>query len=377
MRLLIVTRELPPGPGGIGAHADGLARAAADAAWDVTVIAPQDYVTVAEGSSFNASAPYQVEVVPTRRGLGRARSLAERVRALRRGLGRRPDLVVASGEWPIWLMGALARRTTWIAVLHGSEIRTGISWWLTRTGARRASSIACVSEHTRRLAIAGGAPMSKTTVIPNGAETVPTSMDERAEARRFRDLHGLADDPLVVTVGRVSERKGQDRVVRALPSIVERVRTARYLVIGIDWEAGPLRELARSLEVEEHVRILGRVTTADRLAALAACEVFVMLSRTTDDGDTEGFGIAVAEASHFGKPSVVAHGTGAEEAVAPGGGLVVDGDDPEDVAAAVAGLLADDQLRRRMGRVAQEWAAQHQTWAAAWASYESCAERPS
>ncbi|MEL7209802.1 MAG: glycosyltransferase, partial [Actinomycetota bacterium] len=97
MKLVIVSTEMAPGPGGIGMHAHQLATAATRAGATVTVVAPQDYVSHAETEAFNRAVPYAVERVdragsPLRRS---ARRFALVARVLRRVS---PDIVLASGE---------------------------------------------------------------------------------------------------------------------------------------------------------------------------------------------------------------------------------------------------------------------------------------
>ena len=75
---------------------------------------------------------------------------------------------------------------------------------------------------------------------------------------------------------------------------------------------------------------------------LNACDLFVMTSRNTADGDFEGYGIAVIEAALCGKPAVVSAGSGLGEAIVAGEtGVLVREDDPPDTARAIAELLAD------------------------------------
>ncbi len=170
-------------------------------------------------------------------------------------------------------------------------------------------------------------------------------------------------------MGNVTERKGHDIVVRALPEILRRQPNTHYLVAGLPTRGRELEELAESLGVKDHVRLLGRVE-ADRLVRLLnAADVFVMTSRRTADGDVEGYGIAAVEAALCGLPSVVSGGSGLAEAVRDGEtGLVVPAEDAPATAGAILSLLENEAERRAMGERARRRASAEQTW-------ERCAAR--
>src|SRR5205823_4374587 len=100
------------------------------------------------------------------------------------------------------------------------------------------------------------------------------------------------------------ERKGQDNVIRALPAILRRIPNAHYYMVGLPTLREPLEQLASEIGVCDNVHFVGRAETADVVRWLNACDLFVMTSRTTANGDCEGFGIAVVEAALCGKPAV-------------------------------------------------------------------------
>jgi len=105
------------------------------------------------------------------------------------------------------------------------------------------------------------------------------------------------------------------------------------------------------------VRLLGRVSDEDRAALLGAADVFVMACRNRWLGlEQEGFGIVFLEAAAAGVPQIAGDSGGAADAVLDGvTGLVVPTpDDPGAVAEALRTLLADQALRRRMGRAARK-----------------------
>ncbi|MEM6795406.1 MAG: glycosyltransferase, partial [Acidobacteriota bacterium] len=172
-----------------------------------------------------------------------------------------------------------------------------------------------------------------------------------------------ASGPLLVTVGTLSERKGQDLVIQALPEIRRQIPEVRYAAIGMDHASGALTALARAVGVEDLVHFPGRLSAEEVRAFLGTADLFVLPSRRTAGGDVEGFGIAVVEAALCGTPAVVSSGSGLVEAIRDGEtGLAVEPESPAALARAITELLSDDARRRAMASRAQERARSEQTW---------------
>ena len=362
-RLLLFSREFPPGPGGIGTHAWQLSSNLQRLGWDVSVISPQDYATDAEIEAFNVAQPYPVLRLPSGRGalleaLHRRRILAQRIREWR------PDIVLASGQRAVWLTAATAGSQPWVAVMHGSEFEGGaISRVLTRWSFGRADAVVSVSQFSRGVMEDAGVCSRRSVVIPNGADADCFRVLPGADAANFRAAHGLGASRLLVTVGQVSERKGQDVVIRAMPRLIERVPDVVYLIVGMPTRQTELTSLANALGVGDRVRFMGRLGTDDLVRCLNSADVFVMTSRRTAGGDCEGFGIAVVEAALCGKPAVVSDGSGLVEAIVNGEtGIGVPENTPDATAEALIELLSDDALRARMARAALDRARGEQTW---------------
>jgi phosphatidylinositol alpha-1,6-mannosyltransferase len=140
-------------------------------------------------------------------------------------------------------------------------------------------------------------------------------------------------------------------MIRALALVRARVPDVQWVVIG----AGPRREqferLAEIYGVGPCARFLGQVANEERDGWLERAHLFAMPSRVPGGGlGGEGFGIVYLEASWRGLPVVAGNIGGAVDAVVDGEtGLLVDANDPVDVADAVTRLLLDQELSRRLG----------------------------
>jgi len=371
--VLFLSSEFPPGPGGIGTHAHQVSLGLHAAGWRPVVLSPQDYASEDEIASFDAEQPFPV--VRLRSVPGPPFEALYREAVLARWIGRhRPVVLVASGSRSVLLAAARwrGRGIPWVAIGHGTEFGGGGgASRLLRWAFEQATSVVCVSEFTRRRMREAGIRARDEAVIPNGADPSRfRRLGPEASLHARREL-GLkdADARILITVGNVTERKGQDIVVRALPWILREEPRAHYLVAGLPTRGEELRELARELGVLDRVHLLGRVEPDRLTGMLNAADLFVMTSRNTSSGDVEGYGIAVVEAALCGLPSVVAGGSGLAEAVEDGEtGVVVAPENPEATARGILGLLRDEAGRKAMGERARNRAEREKTW-------ERCAAR--
>lgn len=363
-RLLVVSTEFPPGPGGIGAHAHAVVQGLTALGWESTVITPQDYAAEEEVLKFNASRPFRVVTLPTSRITAVKRAMqAARVRRIL--LDVRPDVVVATGLRAVWLCGVLGpvRRRPWVAIGHGKEFgMRGLERTITRHAYGRSTAVVCVSRYTWGAMYRAGITPRMGRVIPNGGDASTFTPLPETETAAFRRSLGLPDARILLTVGHVSERKGQDIVIRALARL-RGVSDVHYLMAGLPTKEREFGALARELGVAERVHFLGRVDTARLVRLLNACDLFAMTSRHDAEGDFEGYGIAVVEAALCGRPAVVTENSGLVEAIEVGAtGLCVPEDDVDATAAAIQNLLMDPLRRRAMGAAARARALSEQAW---------------
>jgi len=272
----------------------------------------------------------------------------------------RPDLVLFD---PVWPLGLLGRRIgiPYGVVLHGAEIAIPARIPLVRR------QLASVLRGAAVVVSAGGYPvreaerlvggtLSKVVEIPPGVDCDRFARAEGAERAAARRRLGLPEHALVVaSVSRLVPRKGMDVLIEAARRLRPDHPDLVVAIAGDGRDAGRLRRLVKRSGAP--VRLLGRVSEEDKSALLGASDVFVMACRNRWGGlEQEGFGIVFLEAAAAGIPQVAGESGGAAEAVLDGKtGLVVGRpEDPSDVAAALARLLDDEALRRRMGLAARE-----------------------
>lgn len=366
MRLLLLSTEFPPGPGGIGTHAYQLTLNLQSLGWEVVVITSQDYASEAEIEAFNQAQPF--EIVRLLSTPGSVRRLWARRQMISRKINEwQPDVIMGSGSRQVWMAALLAKyhRRPAVAVGHGTEFGF-TSYWkkrLTQWAFESVNMVICVSQYTASYMYGVGINARRVAVIPNGADASRFKRLPLIVLEGFRQEKNIPEGLLLLTVGNVTERKGQDVVIRALPHVLKQARDTHYLIAGLPSKKEEFQALARELGVEEHVHFLGRVPAEDLLKYLNICDVFVMTSKHTADGDFEGYGIAVVEAALCGKPAVVSDNSGLAEAIVDQQtGLLARQNDPLSTAEALITLLRDETKRRAMGEAAYERASTEQTW---------------
>lgn len=373
--VVILSAEFPPGPGGIGTHAFQVAGRLAEHDWRVRVAAVQELADEDRIAAFGRTVPY--ELIRLRQPPTGPAKLAYRAAMLAKIIREeRPDLILVTGERMVWIASLTAPvlRVPYVAMGHAHEFNVPASWRRTvnRTSYNRAHAVVCVSDYTASRMHALGVVPRESAVIPNGADESQFGPVPPAEALAFRRARGLEGARLLVTVGSVHERKGQDVVIRALPAIRERIPEIHYVVAGSPFRADAFGALARELGVADRVHFLGVVDQREIMRALCAADLFVMTSQHTPDGDYEGYGIAVVEAALCGRAAVVSDNSGVMEAIEPGEtGLVARISDPASTAEQIIELLGDPDRLARMGVLARERALASKTWRHRGAAYDA------
>lgn len=370
MKILIITSEFPPGPGGIGTHAKELAYHWHQLGHPTQVITPQDYRTDQQIADFNQSFPLPIHTVEGGSFRKRLWSHFQLFRKVYREF--QPDLVLATNMKQVWLTAFLQKiyGFPFIAVGHGTEFGvTGRKASLNRAAYGRALELICVSRFTQERMLAQGIQPKATQVIYNGADQHRFNQVNPSKRESLREQFGIGQRPTLLTVGNVTPRKGQDNVIRALPHLTEKFPDILYLVAGLPSHREPFQKLAEQLGVADHVRFLGAVSDQDIVDLYNAADLKLMTSAITADGDMEGFGIAAIEAGLCGRASIVSGDSGLAEAVIDGEtGLHVNPKDPIDVADKISQLLDDPDRRNLLGQNARQRALKDLTW-------EKCAEK--
>src|SRR5574338_166598 len=276
-------------------------------------------------------------------------------RSLWLGLTNRFDAIHAGRALPegivAWLVARLTSRPVAIYA-HGEELTgwgTGNKYKAMCVALRHADNLIANSDFTRDMLIGMGIKAVNIELIHPGVDT--ERFRPGLPFQDLRDRLGLQPGArLILSVGRLSRRKGFDTVIRCLPNLLKAGLDVHYAIIGIGEDEAYLDALTGEIAVGDQVHQPGHVPMDDLPRWYNACDVFVLANRQVG-GDTEGFGIVFLEAAACGKAAIAGAAGGTGSAVLDGEtGVRVDGDSPAAVEAALHDILTDHDRRATMGK---------------------------
>lgn len=320
-KILLITSEFPPLPGGIGNHAFLLAKYLQINDFDVSVMC--DFRAKEKDLEFDKNQPFKI--YRTERDL-----FTYFHRILRSfSLAKKNNLIVCSGKFSLWLGGFsnifFPKKKT-IAVLHGSEIKAGgkFTQFLTKWSLSKFDKLIAVSEFTKEVALSVNKNLD-IQVINNGIE-----LSEKFDKIEKPGVLNL------VTVGNLTFRKGQQNVIQALPFLREKFGDIHYHCVGIPTEIEKFTALATSLQVLENITFYGVLSDVERNKVVQNSSIFLMLSQMINN-NFEGFGIAILEANAMGIPAIGSKNSGIADAIKDGfSGILVHPEKPQEIQNAIA-----------------------------------------
>lgn len=255
----------------------------------------------------------------------------------------------------------------YVCYVHGEDINTAWSSrelvMLTRQALHRANFCIANSHNTARLLREDwDVPETNIQIIHPGVDTqrfLPAARSEEA-----RQALKWGDRPVILTVGRLQQRKGHDILLQSLPAIKATFPNVLYSIIGDGQERSRLQKLVEELKLQDNVEFRGETTDSELVSCYQQCDLFALPNREVD-GDIEGFGMVLLEAQACGTPVLAGDSGGTAETMCVGEtGVVVDCTTTEKLSAAILELLSDDERRARMGAAARNWVVERFDWSA-------------
>lgn len=355
-KVLLVTNDLGPRAGGIETFVLGLIEGL-----------PKNCLTIYTSSqkgdqAFDQQLLQKYGAVVIR---DRARILLPTPRVI----GRSAKILKESGAKNIWFgaaapLGLMAGKlraagaTNIVALSHGHEV-----WWakipmlkgLLKKIITEVDYLGYLGEFTKSQIIKVSGESKKFVQIAPGIDT--NHFTPRPPRKDLIEKYRLDGRQVIVSVGRLVHRKGQDELVKALPKILERFPDAILLLVG----EGPIKHMlfnsAKQLGVLPKVVFAGRVSHDELPDYISLGQVFAMPVRSRFSGlEVEGLGIVYLEASACGLPIIVGNSGGAVDAVLDKvTGLLVDGNDCADIAEKISQLLANPTAAKQLGQAGRGW----------------------
>jgi glycosyltransferase involved in cell wall biosynthesis len=166
----------------------------------------------------------------------------------------------------------------------------------------------------------------------------------------FTPVRSTSEPPVVLSVGRLVEKKGHATLIEAAGILGERGVDFRLRVAGDGPEWPTLQRLVHRLGLGDRVTFLGPLTEPEVRAEYAQADVFALPCRELENGDRDGIPNVILEAMACGLPIASTLSSGVAEAVVDGEcGLLVRQRDPKALAGVLGRLVRDRELRTRLG----------------------------
>jgi phosphatidylinositol alpha-1,6-mannosyltransferase len=254
-----------------------------------------------------------------------------------------------------------------VALTHGHEVWWAkilpFKWAIGYIG-RSVSHLTYLGDFTRIQISRALSQKSISAMVKIAPGIDTTHFAPSKSAKELRQRLGLAEKKVIVSVGRLVHRKGQDFLISALPRILEKHPETHILMVGEGPYRKKLEKLASDLGLKNSITFIGRIQYTDLPTYICVGDLFAMPSRSRLAGlEVEGLGIVYLEASACGLPVIAGKSGGAPDAVVEGvTGVTVDGRDSRDIARAAIAMLDDLDQAKAMGARGREWVISNWGW---------------
>lgn len=379
MNILLLSRIFPPETGGSGRWFYEIYRRLNDI--DVTVIAGEH----PQAAAFDGRCE-----LPVRRtmlnfsdwgtfNLQGYRRYREAAKACRELVNTRSfDAIHAGSLLPDgWLVRKLARKANiaYVVYMHGEETcfatQSRQLKWMGQKILKGAEQIIANSENTAGLIDEfWEIPSGKVRILNPGVNCSvfqPTQQDAGV-----REKLGWGDRPVILTVGRLQQRKGQATMMKAMPQLLQQHPELLYCIVGDGDERSSLTEMIHQLGLTSHVQFRHECSDKELVQCYQQCDLFVLPNREIN-GDIEGFGMVLLEAQACGKPVIAGNSGGTAETMIPGStGHLVDCRTEDELIPMISHLLDDRSHREVMGAEARKWVSGRFDWLPLSEAAEKC-----
>ena len=282
---------------------------------------------------------------------------------------RKLSKVAFGAAAPLGIMAGAMRRAgarNIVALTHGHEV-----WWAKvppfafaiKYMSRYIDSITYLGNFTKG-EISKALSKSAASKLVQIAPGIDVDHFMPTDSSDLRTQLELTDKSVIISVGRLVHRKGQDKLISSLPQIKREIPNVHLLIVGVGPHRNHLEKLAAQLKVADCVTYIGRINYAELPKYICVGDIFAMPSRSRFFGlEVEGLGIVYLEASACGLAVVGGKSGGAPDAVLAGEtGVVVDGTNTQEIADACIDLLKNPELCEMMGATGRAWIIENWRW---------------
>ena len=350
-KTLLLTENFPPKEGGSGRWF-----------WELYSRLPNDKVLIVandtpEGREFDKTHKLDVvriELESTEWGLASTKGLGfywETIRKVLKLIKEHDIKEVHCGR--VIPEGVIARALKLLAgaryncFVHGEDVETAATSrehsLLVKNVCKNASMLICNSENTanivRKLGFDSG---SKCEVLHPGVDT--SRFEVAAPDTSFRQQMGWSGKRVLLTVGRLQRRKGQDFLIKSMPALLKEFPDLFYAVVGRGECYDELISLVDQHKLHDNVCVYPDMDDEALIKCYQQCDIFILPNRTIDN-DIEGFGMVLVEAQVCGKPVIAGDSGGTRETMNIGKtGHIIDCSSTENLLNGLSPILRNREI---------------------------------
>ena len=353
--ILFISSEFPPGPGGIGNHAWNIARQL-DKQFSIDVLTISDYVTNKECLEFDKKERFYIHRFE-RYGLPTLTYLIRIFQIIKHLTRKEYSHCIVSGHFSL-LMSIIIRYINkdikLVGIFHGDELlqTNFIMKILLHYSLKKLDIMIPVSRYTDSFLPEKFTNYRKKFIIPNGV-----NHEQFNNSNKINSAMRLKGRPCLLTVGSVTNRKGQINLINALPELIKEYPLIHYHCVGLSLEGDWLKAKAVELNVMNYVTIHGFIPNHELSNIFNQTDVLIMLSQSNLKLYAEGFGIAILEANVFGVPALGSKNTGIEDAIIhKTTGILINPYSIDEIVQGIKDIIAN---RKKLSENAINWAHEH------------------
>ncbi len=350
-KTLLLTENFPPKEGGSGRWF-----------WELYSRLPNDKVLIVandtpEGREFDKTHELdivRIELESTEWGLASTKGLGfywETIRKVLKLIKEHDIEEVHCGR--VIPEGVIARALKLLAgaryncFVHGEDVETAATSrehsLLVKNVCKNASMLICNSENTanivRKLGFDSG---SKCEVLHPGVDT--NRFEVAAPDTSFRQKMGWSGKRVLLTVGRLQRRKGQDFLIKSMPALLNEFPDLFYAVVGRGECYDELISLVDQHKLHDNVCVYPDMDDEALIKCYQQCDIFILPNRTIDN-DIEGFGMVLVEAQVCGKPVIAGDSGGTRETMNIGKtGHIIDCSSTENLLNGLSPILRNREI---------------------------------
>lgn len=235
----------------------------------------------------------------------------------------------------------------YLCFIHGEDVETASSSrelsWIVKKVLKNAKTLICNSNNSSEILKQNWhISEKKISVIHPGVDT--EKFKPAQENKLTKEKLGWADKTIILTVGRLQKRKGQDMMIKALPKIKELIPNVLYAIIGDGQEKSYLKKLSNELNIQDDVLFMSEISDEALVQSYQQCDLFILPNRT-EDNDIEGFGMVLVEAQACGKFVIAGDSGGTSETlINERTGQIIDCSNPSNISKLITQKLYHNNL---------------------------------